>query len=40
MILEIKKYPHPILRKKCQENGEVRVKEKELVQNMLKTIYN
>ena len=38
MILEIKKYPDPILRKKCQEVTEITPEIIDLSQNMIKTL--
>jgi len=39
MILEIKKYPDPILRKKAREVKEIREEERELIKNMIETMY-
>jgi len=38
MILEIKKYPDPILRKKCEEVKKITPEIKELVLNMIETM--
>jgi peptide deformylase len=40
MILEIKKYPDPILKKKAKEVKEIGEKERELIKNMLQTMYS
>jgi peptide deformylase len=37
-LLEIKKYPDPILRKKCQEVGEVNEEIKKLIDDMVETM--
>ena len=39
MVLEIKKYPDPILRKKAREVKEIGREEKELIKEMLETMY-
>jgi len=39
MVLEIKKYPDPILRKRCQEIKEVNEEIKKLAEEMLKAMY-
>jgi len=39
MILEIKKYPDPILRKKAREVKEIGEEERELIKNMIETMY-
>lgn len=38
MVLEIKKYPDPILRKKCEEISEITPEIKELALNMVETM--
>jgi peptide deformylase len=38
-ILEILKYPHPSLKKRCKKVGEVNEEVRELVQNMAETMY-
>jgi peptide deformylase len=39
MILEIKKYPDPILKKKAKEVKEIGAEERELIKNMIETMY-
>ena len=39
MILEIKRYPDPILRKKCEEIKEITSEIKVLIENMFETMY-
>lgn len=39
MILQIKKYPDPILRKKCQEVSEITDKVRKLIDDMIETMY-
>jgi peptide deformylase len=38
MILEIKKYPDPILRKKCEEVKEITPEVKKLIEDMIETM--
>ena len=39
MLLEIKKYPDPILKKKSKKVKEIGDKERELIKNMFETMY-
>ncbi|MCD6500425.1 peptide deformylase [bacterium] len=39
MILEIKKYPDPVLKKRAQRVREIGDEERELIKNMLETMY-
>lgn len=39
MILPIKKYPDPFLKKRAEKVGEIEDKERELIRNMLQTMY-
>ena len=39
MVLEIKKYPDPVLKKKAEPVKEIGGRERELIRNMLQTMY-
>ncbi len=39
MILEIRKYPDPVLRKKCKPLEKITQEDKELIRNMASTMY-
>lgn len=39
MILEIRHYPDPVLRKRCEEVREITPEIKELIRNMFETMY-
>jgi peptide deformylase len=38
-VLEILKYPHPLLKKRCKKVGEINEEVRELIQDMVETMY-